>query len=429
MFRRTMLPPLTLFLALLLLAVAPVAARGSSQATPAVDENLSGTVVYWTAYNTVSPEFATLTEELIPAFNRQYPNVEVDAQALPYDELRQKLLTGIAGGQTPDLLRADLIWVPEFAALGALARLDEAMPDFETFKDQVYAGPLATNLYDGHYYGLPLDTNTRVLFYNQDVFDAAGITTPPTTFEDFQAACEQVKALAQADSSCFAEGGTGAWNVLPWIWSNGGSITDPEFTTATGYLNSAASVAAVAMLKEMLDAGTLSESILGGGIATSDAIGQGTTGMIVDGPWMPPIFAEQFPDLRYGLAPFPAGPGGSVSVVGGEDIVLFEASENKDAALAFVRFALGEEAQLALGKVGQMPVLPSLAGHPELPDYYPTFQRQLETAQPRTPSPAWPKIDEAIGTAVQEVLRGEKEPQAAMDDAAATVDGLLAGGG
>ncbi len=74
-----------------------------------------------------------------------------------------------------------------------------------------------------------------------------------------------------------------------------------------------------------------------------------------------------------------------------------------------------------------MPVLSSLANNPALPTYFPTFQKQLETAQPRTPSPAWPKIDEAITTAVQQVLRGEKEPQEAMDAAAATVDQLLGG--
>jgi ABC-type glycerol-3-phosphate transport system substrate-binding protein len=112
--------------------------------------------------------------------------------------------------------------------------------------------------------------------------------------------------------------------------------------------------------------------------------------------------------------------------VGGEDIVLFEQSKNKDAALAFLRFVLEEEAQIAMGKTGQMPVLKSLTGHPDLPAYFAVFQQQLATAQPRTPSPAWPKIDEAISTAVQQVLRGEKEPQAALDEAAATVDALLA---
>jgi len=301
------------------------------------------------------------------------------------------------------------------------------MPDFETYKERFYPGPLATNFYQGHYYGLPLDTNTRVLFYHKGLFAEAGITEPPKTFEDFVAACEKIKALGKADTYCYAEGGTGAWNVLPWIWSNGGAITDPEYRKATGYLNSEASVGAVAMLRDWLNNGYLSPSILGGGIATSDAIGNGQVAMIVDGPWMPPIFKAQFPDLQYGLAPFPAGPGGSISVVGGEDIVLFEQSKNKEAALAFLRFVLEEEAQIAMGKTGQMPVLKSLTGNPELPEYFAVFQEQLATAQPRTPSPAWPKIDEAISTAVQQVLRGDKEPQAALDEAAATVDGLLAG--
>lgn len=418
---------LVVLLALLIAALGPLAAARAQDGTPTVDTSLSGTVTYWTAYNTVSPEFKALTEEVIPAFNKRYPNVKIDAQAIPYDDLRQKLLTGIAGGQTPDILRADIIWVPEFAELGALAKLDEAMPDFATLKDRFYPGPLATNFYKGNYYGLPLDTNTRVIFYDKTVFQAAGIAAPPKTFEDVAADCAKIKALGKADTYCYAEGGTGAWNVLPWIWSAGGAITDPQYTKATGYLNGAGTVAAVTMLRDMLKNGTLSPSILGGGIATSDAIGKDQAGFIVDGPWMPPIFRAQYPNLQYDLAPFPSGPGGSISVVGGEDIVLFQQSKNKDAALAFIRFAVGEEAQIAMGKTGQMPVLKSLTGNPELPAYFAVFQQQLATAQPRTPSPAWPKIDDAINTAVQQVLRGEKEPQAALDEAAATVDGLLAG--
>src|SRR5262245_14101841 len=105
-----------LLLALALAALGPLAVAGRARAqdaTPAVDESLSGTVTYWTGYN-ADPEFTTLTKEVIPAFNKLYPNVKIDAQAIPYDDLRQKLLTGIAGGQTPDILRSDIIWVPEF---------------------------------------------------------------------------------------------------------------------------------------------------------------------------------------------------------------------------------------------------------------------------------------------------------------------------
>lgn len=403
------------------------AATATGDSGTAGGSDLSGTVTFWSAYNTVSPEMETLTGEIIPAFQEQYPNVTVRAQALPGDELRQKMLTSIAGGETPDLVRADIIWVPEFAELGALAKLDEEMEDFDEYKELVYPGPLSTNFYKGNYYGLPLDTNTKVAFYNNDVLQQAGLSAPPKTWEEFSAFCDKVKALNQPDTYCYAESGTGPWSTLPWIWSGGGSITDPEYTKATGYLNSAETVAAVTMLRDMLKNGTISPSIMGGGIATSDALGKGQAGMIIEGPWMPPIFQQQFPDLDYELALVPAGPGGTSSVVGGEDIVLFEQSKNKEAALAFLRFMLSEEAQIAMGKVGQMPVLKSLGGHSDMPAHYAVFQEQLETAQARTPSPAWPKIDEAINSALQQVFRGEKEPQAALDEAAATIDGLLAG--
>ena len=121
---------------------------------------------------------------------------------------------------------------------------------------------------------------------------------------------------------------------------------------------------------------------------------------------MPGIFKNQFPEVSFSFTAVPAGPAGSQSVVGGEDIVVFNTTENKDAALAFVRHMLSEESQLAMGKVGQMPVLSSLVGNPDLPDYR-TFMEQLETADARTSVPSRPKIDEAIGNAVLKALRGD----------------------
>ena len=405
---------------------ATTAASSGSTGGITGDSNLSGSVTFWTTYNTVSPEMDTFNNTIVPAFKKLYPNVTVNVQGFPDTDLRQKILTAIAGGQTPDLARADIVQVPEFAEIGALAALDTEMSDFDTIKGTVFEGPLSSNFYKGHYYGLPLDTNTRVLIYNNEVFAKAGITTPPTTFEEMKADCDKVKALGEADTYCYAEGGTGAWSILPWIWSNGGDITDPTYSKATGYLNGAATVGAITMLKSMLDDKTLSPSILGNGIATSDALGKAQSATILDGPWMVGIFASQFPDLKIGFAPVPAGPGGSVSVVGGEDIVMFEQSQNKPAAEAFMRYMLSNDPQLALGKVGQMPVLKSLSNNPDLPAYYSTFQTQLATAKARTPSPSWSKIDDAINGAALQALKGEKTPQQAMDEAAATVDGLLA---
>jgi multiple sugar transport system substrate-binding protein len=406
---------------------APAASQPAATAEgPSPSPEISGTITFWNGYAADGEEIKTFTDVVLPAFNALYPNVTVEHQEIPYDDLRQKLVTGLAGGTLPDVLRADIIWVPEFADQGVLLALDEEMPDFADLTATMYPGPVSTNKWGDHYYGLPLDTNTRVLFYNTGMLESAGVTAPPKTIEELEAAMAKVKALGP-DKFGYAEGGTGPWSVLPWIWSFGGGITDEAATTATGTLNGPGTVAAVTKLQDWLAAGYISPSILGGGLATSEQFGNDQAAMILEGPWMPGIFKNQFPDLAYDYATVPAGPGGTASVVGGEDIVVFKSTQNKEAALAFTRFMVSEEAQLAMGKIGQMPVLQSLAGHADLPDYYPTFQEQLKTAKARTPVPSWPKIDEAVSNAVLKALRGEATVQAALDEAATQVDALLAG--
>ncbi len=137
-------------------------------------------MTFWHAYSADSPEVATLDDVIIPAFEEKYPDVTVESVPVPYDDLHQKLITAVAGDQLPDLVRADIAWVPELADLGVLVPLSDEMPDFQDLADQTYPGTLATNLWKGTYYGLPLDTNTRVMLYNSTVLDAAGVEVPET---------------------------------------------------------------------------------------------------------------------------------------------------------------------------------------------------------------------------------------------------------
>ncbi len=382
------------------------------------------TISFWHGYNPVETEM--LDKTLIPAFEAAYPNIKVESVAVPYDEFRRKLLTAIAGGTAPDLIRADIAWVPEFADMGALAALDEVMPDFAAYRDAVFPGPLSTNFLNSHYYGLPLDTNTRVVVYNTAMFEAAGIDAPPATIDEFLAACGKIKALG-ADKYCFADGGTYAWAVNPWIWSFGGDVTDEGITKATGAFNSAQTAAAYEFLKSLVDDGYIHPGILGGGVDAWSGFGKDEIAMLLEGPWFPPLFKGNFPDMEYGFALMPAGEGGSTSVVGGEDIVMFQQSQNKEAAAEFIRFMLSEETQLKLAEVGQMPVLNSaletdaIKNHP----FFGIFLEQLETAKARTPHPAWPKMEDALTKAGGLILAGEATIQAALDDAAAQMDALL----
>jgi multiple sugar transport system substrate-binding protein len=387
--------------------------------------DISGTVTFWHAYSADSPEVATLDDVIIPAFEKKFPDVTVKSVPVPYDDLHQKLITAVAGDQLPDLVRADIGWVPELADLGVLVPLSDEMPDFQALADATYPGSLATNKWKDAYYGLPLDTNTRVTLYNSTALDAAGVDVP-TTVEDLVAAAPALKA---AGSYAFADNGASGWNVLPWIWSAGGDITNEDVTEATGYLNSPESVQGIQTLVNLYKDGYMPDIILGdsGGLATSDGLAQGTYATILDGPWMYPIFAGQYPDFTLSAAQVPAGDGGSISVVGGEDIVLTQSSENKAAAAEFLRYLLSEDAQLEMAKVGQMSVLSSLGdGLENINAYYAPFVEQLATARPRPVTPAWTKIDAILQDEIRAAIKGEKTVQEALDSAASQSDALLA---
>ena len=164
-------------------STAPPGSEPADSSAPSLagDPDLEGHVTFWHAYSADSPEVETLDNTIVPAFNELYPNVEVETVAIPYDDLHQKLVTAVAGGALPDLVRSDIIWVPELANLGVLVPLDEEMADFQQYADQMYPGALATNVWQDHYYGLPLDTNTRVQMYNADALSAIGLDAPPAT--------------------------------------------------------------------------------------------------------------------------------------------------------------------------------------------------------------------------------------------------------
>jgi multiple sugar transport system substrate-binding protein len=204
-------------------------------------------------------------------------------------------------------------------------------------------------------------------------------------------------------------------------------VTNADYTKATGYINSPQSVAAIQYLSDLLDAKDLSPSLLGGSsLGTSDAIGKNLAGMILDGPWMPPIFQNTYPTLGYGLAPMVAGPAGqSISVVGGEDIAILKSSQNLPAAKKFVEFMTSRQAQVLMGQIGQMPTLQSASADSSLPAYFSVFVKQLQTAKPRTVSPNWDKIDGALTDAFNKTLRHLASPQAALDGAASAIDALL----
>lgn len=396
----------------------PVSAEASSQ------EQV--TITFWHTYNETSPENTMLVETLIPMFESKYPNITVQSLTVPYPDFMRKLTTAIAAGTAPDLIRADIIWVPQLADMGALVALDSNMPDFDDYKSIMFPGPMSTNLWKGSYYGLPLDTNTKVWVYNKDMYDKAGIQAPATNISELEEQCKKIKAVDQ-DAYLFATDGTFAWTILPWIWSMGGDVLDPEMTTATGYLNGPKTISAYEEWLKLYEEGCMAPVVLGNGIDVFTGFAQDMYANIDNGPWTYPIIQGQFPDKEINAVLFPAGEAGSINVVGGEDIVLFQQSQHQQEAMEFMRFMVSEEAQLKMTEVGVMPVRADLASSDAIENhaFFPIFMEQLKTSKARPSLPQWTQIDEILTEAGQLILRKEMTPQQALDQAAEKIDALL----
>lgn len=417
-----------------LLSVAAVAALAFTAGCSSSSKHSSSdavakqvTLTFWGTYGNGGNKAQTdaLSQSIIPAFEKANPNIKIKYVDIPYDSLLQKLTTSAAGGELPDLVRSDIGWVPKFAALKVFAQLDGKLANFDKLAADNYPGSLATNKWGEHYYGLPLDTNTRVLISNPEALKSAGIDAPPATFDDVKA---DAPKLAAKKISIFADGGLQGWNVYPWIWSAGGEITSPDLTKASGFLDSPASVAGVQMLVDLYKQGAIPNLIIGnkGAVQTSDGLPKANYATILDGPWMTAIWQGQYPKFKPTYSPVPAGPGGSISVVGGEDINLTTASKNSDAAMKFIEFTQTADYQLAMAKTGQMSVVKSLDSQEAdtVPAFAP-FIKQLQTAKPRPSVPQAPAIDTALQNELTSAFKGSTTVQEALTKAASQIDALL----
>jgi len=388
---------------------------------------------FWHTYNMETEEGQTMNEVIIPAFEKEHPGVKVESLAFPYDEFRKKLMVSIAGGKAPDVVRSDIIWVPELANQGVLTNFSKEFgEEFNSYLDKVFPGPLSTNLFNGDYYGIPLDTNTRVMIWNKKLFDETGLDSPPETFAELKEVAAKLTKDTNNDGEIdqwgVAVNGSWPWHVLPWIWSNGGAVTNEEMTQASGYLNSPESIEAIEYLVDLYQEGYMAETIVGGGEDTGAGYGNDHYGIIFGGPWFYSIIKGQFPEKEIDFALWPRGSNGaSISVVGGENVIIPQGSKNKELAWEFTKFLLKEENQIKMAEVGQIPVVKSVVESEYFKDhpFYGTFMEQLETAKARTVHPQWNQIKNELHTAFEAAFLGKMDVKEALDTAAARIDNIL----
>ena len=176
----------------------------------------------------------------------------------------------------------------------------------------------------------------------------------------------------------------GGWNLCQYIWSEGGDVMAPDYSTATGYINSDIAIGVVSKMAELYAVGAFSgPSIDPGAPGDTDGMGTAKYAMTIDGPWKANDLTTKYPDLNYGTVQMPSGAAGSIGVLGGEDFMIFKTSddEHKKAAWEFVKFMTGKDAQIEMAKVGQMPVNIEALASPEAIEAMPLLPNFLRSAK------------------------------------------------
>ena len=373
-------------------------------------------VVIWDYFETDAQK--EMMQSLIDGFNASQDEYEASHVYVPFADYEKQLTLGIASGELPDMVILDGCSMASFIQLGLFGDISDADINWDEYME----GPMESTMLDGKHYGIPFATNCTALYYNKDLFDAAGIDYPDenTTWDEFH---EMAKALTKDGVSGFGNAATntdeGTFQCLQWIYTAGGSYTDIED-----------GVDAYKLMQEMIEDGSWTKECVNW--TQSDVNNNfmaGNLAMQQNGPWQIPGIEANAPDLNYGVTVLPKKDADSeqaTSILGGENMGVVN-KDDTSGAEAFLKYYDQTDVMVdAMKQYGSYPPKTEAAK-----DSYWTydpiqkaFLTQIDTSIPRGPSAAWPSYSSAIQTGFQEVMTSAKTPEQAAKDTQAAVDAV-----
>jgi arabinogalactan oligomer/maltooligosaccharide transport system substrate-binding protein len=419
---RRLLPAVagTAALALVLAACGNESDEPSDENTPDAAESvdpasLEAELTWWDTSDPTNE--APAFEKLIEQFNEEYPTVTIDYQSVPFAEAQNKFKTAAdSGSGAPDILRAEVAWVPEFASLGYLYALD-GTPLLE--ENEFLETPLSSNVYDGQTYGVPQVTDTLGLMYNKKIFEQAGVEVP-TTWDEVAEVSKTIKAETGADGIYLNSGG---YFLLPFMYGEGGDLVDTESEEII--VNSDENVTGIQTAQDLVKSGAAVKPDANDSYGTMMTLfKEGKVAMVVNGPWET---ANVSSDPKFGgfenlgVAPVPSGSADAGAPVGGHNYVIYSGMEEEkaDAAIAFVNFMASAESQAFIAE--ELGLLPGNAAAYEMVagnERVQAWEPALQVAKPRPWIPEGGLFFGPLDEMATKVLIQGEDPKAALDQVA-----------
>lgn len=337
------------------------------------------TIEYW--QYTFEPRQIAM-DMLIEQFEAEYPDIDVIHNSdIAYDNFRDEIAASAPAGVGPDVVSLFYGWIPAFVDAGYLIPLPEE--DFPAeWIESTFSPMVAESKFQDEYWAIPTAVRSLALFYNKDLFEAAGLDpeAPPTTTEEFLAMARQ---LTQYDGN-----GTGIENLVKmgyapemtgqahhWfrevlVRQYGGVPYSPDNREVLW--NSPEGCEAFKYLSDFETTYFTGSSDNFLYENATDAFINGEAALHIDGSFRIGTIANSNPDLNYGVAELPAGPNGEKHTFGSywTHGITRQAAEDEaklEASIRFLKFITTPEAgTLWVNEVGELPAQLEAASDPEL---------------------------------------------------------------
>jgi multiple sugar transport system substrate-binding protein len=355
-----------------------------------------------------SPQEAEVWATIAEEFTAAHPDISVKVEVADWDSYWEKLRVQMAGGTPPDVFAMDAPLYPDWQSRGVLLNLQPYLDAEPELLEGVFPVTMEAYLTPEGYFGLPRDFQTIVLYYNKDMFDAAGLDYPSEawTWDDFRAAAKALTLDMDGDGQTDQYGFWAEaldpepfWGAV--IWSFGGEIVD--IAAGRTLIASPEATAGFQFIRDIWlgDKSMPTEQQLAA--YGYDGFLAGVAAMGVSGHWSVPDYSTV--TFNWDVAPMPAGPAGRATGVNSAGFVIARDSKNPDAAWEFVKFAFGEAGQAKLAEIGlAVPIREAVAASPAYLDQATPINHQMF-------------VDALDYAHVKPVFRGYEEWSAGVGDA------------
>ncbi|MEL7224752.1 MAG: sugar ABC transporter substrate-binding protein [Cyanobacteria bacterium P01_D01_bin.36] len=325
---------------------------GSAESTTATNADGKTEVEFWTMQ--LSPKFDDYFAELITEFETENPDLAVNWVDVPWADMETKILAAVSAGNAPDVVNLNPNFASQLATKGAWLTLDDKLTEEEkgVYLPKIFE---ATQI-DGDSFGFPWYLTARVTLYNTDIFEEAGVTEPPTTFEELADVAKQIKDKTGKYAFFISFVPEDAADVLQSFVQMGVPLVDDEGNAA---FNTPEGKAVFQYWSDLYQQELLPREVLTQGHQQAIQLYQsGETAILASGAEFLSSIETNAPDIAAATksAPQISGSTGKKNVAA-MDLVIPKSTDAEEAALKFATFVTNDANQLEFAKAAN--VLPS----------------------------------------------------------------------